>query len=108
MAAFISWCLIIALVGWLTFPLVYSLFPALADRGYSLARAAGLLVWGYAYWLLNSLGLLQNNVGGVLFSLLVVVALSAASPYFSRSTLADRRTEIAGWLRSHLRLVVAI
>ncbi len=88
MAAFISWYIIITLLGWLTFPLVYSLFPALADRGYSLARAAGLLLWGYAFWLLASLGLLQNNVGGVLFGVLVLAALSASSFFFPASKAA--------------------
>ncbi len=39
MTAFISWYILITLLGWLTFPLAYYLFPALADRGYTLARA---------------------------------------------------------------------
>ena len=63
MLAFISWYLIATLLGWLTFPLAYQLFPALADRGYSLSWAAGLLIWGYVFWLFTSLGLTQNNVG---------------------------------------------
>ncbi|MGZ6316952.1 MAG: DUF2298 domain-containing protein, partial [Anaerolineales bacterium] len=108
MAAFISWYIIITLLGWLTFPLVYSLFPALADRGYSLARAAGLLLWGYAFWLLASLGLLQNNVGGVLFGLLVLVALSAFSYFFPSSKAASRTSEIIAWLRSNLRVVISV
>ena len=33
MVAFLSWYVLLTLLGWLTFPLVYSLFPALADRG---------------------------------------------------------------------------
>ena len=34
MTAFISWTIVITLLGWLTFPLTYHLFPALADRGH--------------------------------------------------------------------------
>ncbi len=108
MAAFISWYIILTLLGWLTFPLVYSLFPALADRGYSLARAAGLLLWGYAFWLLASLGLLQNNVGGVLFGLLVLAALSASSFFFPAAKAANRTSEILNWLRSNLRVVISV
>ncbi len=108
MAAFISWYIIITLLGWLTFPLVYSLFPALADRGYSLARAAGLLIWGYVFWLLASLGLTQNNVGGVLFGLLVLVALSASTFFFPASKTASRTSEILAWLRTNLRLVISV
>ena len=55
--AFVSWYVIITLLGWLTFPLAYFLFPALADRGYSLSRVAGLLIWGYVFWSFTSLGL---------------------------------------------------
>ncbi len=55
--AFVSWYAIITLLGWLTFPLAYFLFPALADRGYSLSRVAGLLIWGYVFWIFTSLGL---------------------------------------------------
>ena len=36
---FISWYLLITLLGWITFPLAYRLFPALADRGYCNAYA---------------------------------------------------------------------
>ena len=39
MLAFIAWYIIITLLGWLAFPLVYRLFPALADRGFTLARS---------------------------------------------------------------------
>lgn len=50
--------------------------PALADRGYTLSRSLGLLVWGYVFWLLASLGVIKNDVGGLLLGLLVLIALS--------------------------------
>ena len=108
MFAFISWYLIITLLGWLTFPLVYRLFPALTDRGYSLARTAGLLVWGYVFWLLTSLGLTQNNVGGILFGLLVLVGLSFSGFFFPRLKIENFKSEIFGWLKQKLRLVVTL
>ena len=108
MAAFISWYIIVTLLGWLMFPLVYRLFPSLADRGYSLARAVGLLLWGYVFWLFNSLGLIDNNIGGVLFGLLVVVAISLASFLLSNPPGVDRKAEIVIWLRAHLRLVIVV
>jgi len=33
MTAFVSWYLLITLLGWLTFPLTYTLFPPLAVVG---------------------------------------------------------------------------
>jgi uncharacterized membrane protein len=55
MFQFIAWYLLVSLLGWLTFPLAYRLFPALADRGFSLARTFGMLVWGYIFWMAASL-----------------------------------------------------
>src|SRR5512140_171344 len=106
MIAFLSWYIIIALLGWLTFPLVYRLLPALADRGYSMARAAGLLLWGYIFWLFNSLDLMQNDAGGVLFALLLATAVSFAAFLFPDFRVRTHRSEIADWLRSHVRLVL--
>jgi len=76
MTAFLSWYLILTLLGWLTFPLVYHLFPALSDRGYTLARTAGLLIWGYVFWLFTSLGFSRNDLGGIVFALAILIALS--------------------------------
>ena len=78
MLQFFLWYLLITLTGWLTFPLAYRLLPGLADRGFSLARALGMLAWGYLFWMMASLGLIQNNGSGLLLALIVVAAISAA------------------------------
>ena len=77
MLSFLLWYLLSTLLGWLTFPLAYRLFPALADRGYTLSRAFGLLVWGYIFWLFASFDIAQNDIGGLLLGLLVLAGLSA-------------------------------
>jgi hypothetical protein len=77
MLAFLSWYLLSSLLGWSIFPLVWRLFPALADRGFSLARTFGLLVWGYFFWLFASLGFIQNDPAGLLFTFLLVIGLGA-------------------------------
>ncbi len=114
MGWFFSWYLTVTLLGWLTFPLVYRLFPALADRGYSLSRAAGLLVWGYVFWLLTSLGLSQNDAGGLLLGLLILAGLSLwvlrsierrksgeGSPFGNLSILVS-------WFKHNRRLVLSV
>ncbi len=108
MAAFISWYLILTLLGWLTFPLTFRLFPALADRGFTLARAAGLLIWGYVFWLFTSLGLTENNPGGILFALLVLAGLSLSCFFFPESGAEKRRADFFAWLRQNLRLVLSV
>jgi YYY domain-containing protein len=99
MTAFISWYFLLTLLGWLTFPLVYRLFPNFADRGYSLARTAGLLIWGYVYWLFTSLGISQNDIGGILLALAILIALSAWS-------VVNRQLSIVNFLKSNLRLIL--
>ena len=114
MGWFFSWYLTVTLLGWLTFPLVYRLFPALADRGYSLSRAAGLLVWGYLFWLLTSLGLSQNNVGGLLLGLLILAGLSLwALRSIERRKSGESRTFgnlsiLISWIRHNRRLVLSV
>ena len=99
MIAFISWYFIISLLGWLTFPLAYSLFPALADRGYTLSRAAGLLIWGYVFWLLASLGVAQNDMGGILLALGVLIAISTWS-------IVNRQSSVLNFLKSNLSVIL--
>jgi YYY domain-containing protein len=112
----LSWYLTLTLLGWLTFPLAFRLFPALADRGYSLSRALGLLVWGYVFWLLTSLGVSQNDVGGLLLGLLVLTGLSVWALSFADSR--QRRAEddkivsglssIVGWVKHNRRYVISV
>ena len=97
----ITWYLAIALIGWLAFPLAYRFLAFLPDRGLALARPLGLLLWGYLYWLLVSLHLLQNDIGGVFFTLLLVAGLSAWALY------KGEYREWTAWLRANTRLVLA-
>jgi YYY domain-containing protein len=99
MTEFLTWYLILTVLGWLTFPLVYQLFPALSDRGYTLARTVGMLVWGYVFWLFVSLGFARNNLGGILFALAILIALSAWS-------LITHYSSLITFLRSNLALII--
>ena len=93
------WYLVITIVGWLAFPIAYRLLPALRGRGYTLSRALGILVWGYIFWLLASLGILRNDTGSLLFGLAILIALSVLA---LRGLDLD---ELLGWLRGHKALV---
>lgn len=104
MLYFLAWYLVITLLGWLVFPLTHRLFSALPDRGYSLSRALGLLLWAYIFWLFGSLGLARNDLSGALAALLPLAAWSA--------WMLGRRTpdqdSLLDWLPSNLRLVWSI
>lgn len=99
MLSFIAWYVLITLLGWLTFPLAHRLFPTLADRGYTLARAFGLLIWGYVFWLFASLGIAQNDLGGLLLGLVVLGGISVW-------IFINQKVEILHWIRENRSLVI--
>ena len=102
MVTFFLWYVCITLIGLVTFPLAYKLLPALADRGYALSRTLGLLIWGYFFWLLASLGILRNDLGGIILSLVILISLS----YFAyRRISAD---ELRTWWKMNRRVVLCV
>ena len=108
MSAFISWYLVVTILGWLTFPLTHRLFPNFADRGYIFARTIGLLIWGYVFWLFASLGISHNDIGGILLALSVLAALSAWAFWDDRQRTMDRgSSSIISWIQTNRRLILA-
>ncbi len=113
MFSFLAWYLLATLLGWLTFPLAHHLFPALKDRGFTLSRAFGLLLWGYVFWLSASLGIAQNDIGGLLLGLLVLAGLSAwAVSSDHRPATMDlddkvhAQSSIVEWVKSNKRVIL--
>ncbi len=101
MISFILWYVLISIIGWLAVPVAYRLLPNLPDRGFTLARPIGLLLWGYSFWLLASLHIIQNDTGGVLFALIILAGFSI--------WLISRRhgwKEYVDWLNSRKRVVI--
>jgi YYY domain-containing protein len=99
MIAFLSWYLVIMLVGILAIPLAYRLLPNLADRGYALARPLGLILWGFFFWLFTSFQVLQNDIGGVLLALAILAGLSVWS-------IEGKWQELFKWYQGKIRLLV--
>ncbi|HVM70382.1 MAG TPA: DUF2298 domain-containing protein [Anaerolineales bacterium] len=100
MLQFLLWYLLVTLLGWLTFPLAYRLFPALAERGFSLARPLGLLLWGYCFWMMASLGVIQNDGAGLALALLVVLAVSAGT-----LRRKETRQALRQWISSNVKTI---
>ncbi|MEJ2750839.1 MAG: DUF2298 domain-containing protein, partial [Anaerolineae bacterium] len=74
-AAF-RWWAALMIIGAAATPLTFFLFRRLPDRGYAFVKLVGLLIVSYLFWLLGSLGFLGNNLGGILFALLILISLS--------------------------------
>ena len=103
MLTFLIWYLLVSLIGWLTFPLAFRLFPGLADRGFSLTRALGMLVWGYVFWMMASLGIVHNDAGGLLLALVVLATIAG-----SGILQVEQRRMMGGWIKSNRRVILTI
>ena len=64
-----------------------------------MARAFGLLIWGYVFWLLASFRIAQNDLGGLLLGLVVLGGFSAWAFF-------QCRAEILEWFRANRRLIL--
>lgn len=96
------WYLVSSVSGWLAFPLAHHFLPALPDRGYSISRALGWLLWGYFFWLFASLGLLRNETSGILLAGSMVATASAWT------LRKGRWRELLTWLRGRIGLIVSV
>jgi YYY domain-containing protein len=101
MLHFIAWYFVIALIGWLVFPISFRLLKFLPERGLAILRPLGLLLWGYLYWLLASLGVFGNNTGSAAFTLFLVLGLSIWAAW-------GKWPDMRAWLKENRRTVVAI
>ncbi|MGB9639947.1 MAG: DUF2298 domain-containing protein, partial [Anaerolineales bacterium] len=72
----LSWYLLLTLLGWISFPITFALFPNLRDRGYGLSRVLGLLLWGYIFWMATSLDISRNNAAGITFAVILLLLIS--------------------------------
>ncbi|MCS6872790.1 MAG: DUF2298 domain-containing protein, partial [Anaerolineae bacterium] len=101
--ALISWWLITTAAAWTVLPLCLRLFHALPSRGYAVARAAGIMLIGYLFWLLNNLGFLRNTNGNALLAALIVLALSLVAYFTWRE-----RPAFGAFLRQNAAFIIAV
>jgi YYY domain-containing protein len=74
----LRWYVVVQIFGLAALPLALRLFRWLPDRGYGVSKAFGLLMAGWVFWLLASLGWLRNTTGGILVALSLVAAAGTA------------------------------
>ena len=95
-----AWLIAVEIIGLLAFPVAFALLPWLPDRGYSLAKALGLLLVFYPLWLLGSTSVVPN-------SLLTIAFIIAAVAFLSLVTLWLRQNEMAEFV-SRERVVIIL
>ena len=98
----LSWWLLVTAAGIAALPLCLRLLGGLPDRGYTLARAAGLLLVGFVFWLLASLGFLSNTTDSMVLAWVIVLIVAVAA-YFSAGR---ERIDLRAWWRENNRVVL--
>lgn len=99
--AAVVWWLTAVVLGWLAFPLTYTVFRGLPDKGYVLARIFAQLFLSYFVWITASYGLLPNTRGTILIGLALMLLLSAL-------VLWRRWAEIKAFVRHNLTYFVIV
>jgi YYY domain-containing protein len=100
MVDFLLWYVFIAILGWLAFPLCAAIFKRAYDRGFTVSKVVGLLLWGYIYWMGNLSGLLSNNRAGAASAVLLLLA--AAALLVKKLDLSESCT----WLKDNRRMLL--
>jgi YYY domain-containing protein len=93
------WFLVIELLGVLAFPLAFTLFQRLPDRGYTLTKPFALILVSYLLWVLGLTHLVPNSR----FTIIGILALGVA---ISGLVLHKRSSEIRFFLRSEWQLIL--
>jgi YYY domain-containing protein len=96
-----NWWLLVTLAGLAALPLITHLLGGLPDKGYTLARAVGLLLVGFVFWLLASLGFLRNTPGSIVLAWLMV--LVGGLVYQFRQ---PQRFDLRAWWRHNRPVIV--
>jgi len=102
MVDFLTWYLLISILGWITFPIAFKFFKALPGKGFAFSKVLGLLLWGFIFWFLNSIGLLRNNLFGQVTALVLVVCISLWSGW------KDRFNALIDWVKENRKLILII
>ncbi|MHB9091561.1 MAG: DUF2298 domain-containing protein, partial [Chloroflexota bacterium] len=94
----LAWAIALILLGLAALPLAYVALGGLADRGYAFARALGLLLVGWAVWMLGSAHALEFGPVSALAALAVLALASSL-------VLGTRGREMLAFYRSRWRLL---
>ncbi|RPJ21109.1 MAG: hypothetical protein EHM33_26965, partial [Chloroflexi bacterium] len=88
MLGLIFWYLFILILGLAIYPLARLAMPGLADKGYPLSRALGLVLFGYLAWMAGSAGIPYTRLTiAIVFGAIVVSGMLLA--YYQRAELRE-------------------
>ena len=88
----VVWYLLFFILGAFTYPIVRMLLPGLEDRGYPLARMAGLLIWAWLSWIPSSYGVPFTRVN-VALTFTAILLVGGVLAYVQRDALRQELRE---------------
>ncbi len=97
--AVVLWWLAVDVVALAAWPVTYTVFRRLRDRGHLLSKSLGLILLGYLVWLPSSLRLLRN---GLPLTLAALALLAALSVFLFRR----RKDEMIAFWKDNARLLL--
>ena len=93
------WYLAVGLLGWVVYPLLRLALPGLPDKGYPLARIAGILLLSYLVWLAGSAGIAFSRLTiSIIFAGIALTSFLAA--FRQRGGLLDELRQRRGYFLS--------
>lgn len=98
----LSWWLWTTLAALAVMPLCLRIFGRLPDYGYSLSRTVGLLLVGFVFWLLATLGFVRNTAG----SIVLAWAIVGVAGWLSYSRLMGERIALVQVWRNNKSVIL--
>jgi len=82
------WYVFIFILGLAVYPLVRLTMPGLADKGYPLSRALGLVLFGYLAWIGGSLGVPYTRTTIAIIFILILI-LGGGLAWYQRAEIGE-------------------
>ncbi|MBZ0256957.1 DUF2298 domain-containing protein, partial [bacterium] len=85
----LRWWLALFVLGWIGFLLLFPLCTSLPDRGYGVAKAAGIAVFSWMCWVLASTHIFPASSLQFAFVLALLLIAAGVSAYLNREALCE-------------------
>lgn len=81
------WLFLVLIIGWAAFPLLFAVLRPLPDRGYGVAKTAGLLLLAWLSWFGPALKLTSYSKAWIAICLGLLIGVSAVTAWRQRAAL---------------------
>lgn len=97
----LAFYLTLFIFGGITWPLLATILPGLPDKGYPIAKFAGIVIVSWLVWVGGTLNLLTWTAPGILLTMVALTVVSVICFLKNRAVLTE-------FLRTHLRYILIV